>query len=460
MNMLLYDSGKAFVKLDGDVLQVEVKGELDENEFKRLFGVVEFALDIYGGGPYGPYNSRALRCIRRCNHHKSCAYFSVKNVNSGAVGIIFLSSDLKLLKIDLKTCSIESNPEYLANASRLLASRFGHCVLPEVVRAENGVIEFEDFHFSYSCSKKYRAILHADSADSGERNEKDGKGEGKGKGEGEGEGGIEYRIEVKGTPTATTPPEIFAVKDVIRNGETFLLFKEALHPFGTVFYDLQTDEIRYDRENGYGNKVAEFWRKVRKSEMKILGDDMQLKVLKALETKSVDDVLEWYKKQHNRLYEALEKNEEVRRLYVRLATECVIETGGCTLAVLPTTYTTLVFIRNGKCDVLTLKKAAGGKGWVKRKREVYKVLRRLMKARVDEAVEAAEESGAVRLDEGEAGELLASEFRSIREGKYYAYVTDGGRMYTGWDPGLKKLPEVLLPRLPPAVRHAILAALL
>lgn len=437
--MFLYDTGKAFVKLDGDT--IEIKGrELSNEEFRTLYDAVGFALSLLpvyiSRDLVMPYPPDSPEC--------SCCYFLVRSKGLGkvgkagkadkpgnlrTVGAIFLTNSMEFsLSLNLATGEIKSEPQFLAKASRLLVSGFGDELgLPNIsgVNAEEGSIEFHEFHGGFYSSRQYVAILHTRT------------------------GELEYPF---GTPekhdkdSRAPGSAIFRVRDVVRNGKPYLLFKEALHPYGRVYYNLKTGEIRYD--GGYGNRVAEFWRKVRGAGLRVLGDDVQLKVMEMLKAKSVEEAFGWYRKLHERMLGTLEKNEQIRRLYEELVTRCILELNGCTLAVLPSSYTTILFLHDGECDVLTLEKAAGGKSWVKRKRDVYKVLRRLLDGNVGEAILAAEESGALKLDEGAAGKLLAEEFRKIRKRNYSEYSE------------LKSLPDRLLQKLPSGMRASVLAGLI
>lgn len=424
--MLLYDSGKAFVKLDGDILQIRLKDELTATEFEILCDIVSLALREY---------SQKINVWRRRVHSyaSECCYFFIKNTGEDTAGIIFLSKELKGLNLtfDLRTGRIVSKPEFLARASELLVSRFGNCNLPRSFEIKDGIIEFTERYFSYDDRKVYRAIFHVDRAE------------------------LEYRIE--GGAQTTPVSSIYVVRDVVRNGKKYLLFKDTLYPFNTVYYNILSDEIRYD--DGYGNKVAEFWKKVRKSGMRILRDYIQLRAVDMLKTKSVDEVLEWYRKQHDRVREILEKNEEVRKLYEKLVTDCYLEIEGCFLAVLPTDYKTLVFIHDGKCDVLTSEGEGESRDWVERRRDMYKVLRRLLDGKILDAVRVAEESGAVKLDEKAAGDLLAEELQKVRQGIYVVYTLKDGKLHWGWGPRHKSLPDVLLPKLPLKIKSAVFAAL-
>ncbi len=417
--MLLFDSDNVFVELDEDRLRICLRSELTGEEFRILHKVVSFALSVYtqkkGGSSWG-----------RTNFNDSCSYFFVK---CGTVsGLIFLVRNLKELTFDLQTGRVVSKPNYLARASELLTSSgFGAGSLPGINEIKDGRIEFVEEVYGYGGWKIYKAILHIDRAE------------------------LEYRIE--GDRPTRPRSKLFVVRDVNKGGERYILFKGALHPFGDrVYYNLVRGEIRY--ENDYCNKVAEFWKRVRESGVKILGEKVQLKVMDMLKFKSVEEVLKWYRGRINGLEARLKNNEKVEKKYVELATKCHLEVGDCLLVVLPTNYKYLVFIHGDECSVVKTDK----KDWIKRKRELKMILYRLLENKVHEAIVVAGRVGR-KLDDGEAGEILAKEIDKLRKNQYTTYLLIRGKLCVGWRPETKKLADILLSQLPMKMRGRILASL-
>ncbi|ADC64708.1 hypothetical protein Ferp_0534 [Ferroglobus placidus DSM 10642] len=415
--MLIYETDSMAVRQTGDILEIEIRRELDGGEFRQLCEAVDLA--------------SGLDFIKlRYGSSETGYILSVENRRTKSAGVILIPNSPVRMTVNLKTVEVESDPEIYGRFTMLI-KKFGNyrLPLPDAIRVEDaGRIVFREYHGPLFDAKLYEAVLDVEN------------------------GEIEYRIQGSGKAQPPLSP-LYVVKDTTRKGKRYLVFKDALHPFDTVYYSILRDEIRY--ENDYGNRVAEFWRRVRDAGFKLLGADMQEKVLEKLKTESIDDVLEWYKKQHDKMHATLKRNEEVRELFERLITDCYLETSSCTVAVLPTDYRTMLLIHGSECEVLVKEYADD---WTKR-RDTYKVLRRIMDGRVEDAVREAE-SCAVKLDSMAAGERLVEEFKRIRKGRYTVYFIHDGRMMHGWDDRHKKLPDLLLPKLPMSIRQAVLAAML